>query len=96
MCHSPWLWVNQNILCYGRGFIFVYLLVLLGMPSDYKFTRDDKHTHWLVLFQFSTVTILLLLAYHTTAFVWKPVSPRLEVLAFCALDTSRHLGACWS
>lgn len=69
-CHSPWKWLNQNLLCYARGGVLVYLVVVFGMSSHFKLDRDDDHSAWRFLFQFSSITWAMILAYHVMVFSW--------------------------
>lgn len=63
--HSPWRPLNQNALGYIRAAISAYLIATGIMLLDYKIKhREDEHTNWRILFQFSTVTWVLLIIYH--------------------------------
>lgn len=62
--------MNQNALGYIRGGLLAYLIVAAGLLIDYKIKhREDEHTNWRILFQFSTVTWFLLIIYHILVFV---------------------------
>ena len=50
--------------------MLAYLIAVVGMTVHFKFDRDDHHSDWRVLFQFSTVTWTLMLAYHVMVFSW--------------------------
>lgn len=63
---------------YIRGGILAYLMAASGMLIDWKLKhREDEHTDWRVLFQFSTVTWALLLIYHVMVFVRPGQTPLL-------------------
>ncbi|KAK0721656.1 hypothetical protein B0T26DRAFT_643757 [Lasiosphaeria miniovina] len=71
VCHSPWPWLNQSTLVYLRSAILSYLTVVGWMLIDYKiYKREDAHTAWRILFQFSTLAYVLLWFYHLVAFSW--------------------------
>ncbi|KAK3323843.1 hypothetical protein B0T19DRAFT_214530 [Cercophora scortea] len=71
VCHSPWSWLSQSGLVYTRGCILAYLTALAGMLLDYKIEkREDSHTCWRIIFQFSTLAFVLLWLYHFIAFAW--------------------------
>ncbi|KAH8895834.1 hypothetical protein GQ53DRAFT_854040 [Thozetella sp. PMI_491] len=69
-CHSPWSLINQSALTYIRAFIVAYLTAVGGMLIDFKLQRDDPHTNWRILWQFSSMSFLLMWLYHVTVFCW--------------------------
>ena len=69
-CHSPWSWLPQGALVSVRGAILAHLTTLAFMLLDYKvYKREDGDTAWRIIFQFSTVTFVLLWFYHLLTFV---------------------------
>ncbi|KAH7039637.1 uncharacterized protein B0I36DRAFT_357039 [Microdochium trichocladiopsis] len=69
-CHSPWRLISQNLLTFIRLVLAGYLTTVLGFALKYKLEQDDEHTKWRIPFQFSTVSFVLLWAYHNLTAVW--------------------------
>lgn len=68
-CHSPWRWLPQDSLCFVRGGILAYLIVVGILILDYKIEQDSDKTGWSLFFNFATITYGLILAYHAIVFV---------------------------
>lgn len=73
-CHSPWSLISQNVLAFIRLVFAGYLSTVLGFAVKYKLEQVDEHTKWRIPFQFSTVSFVLLWAYHNLT----AVSPRIS------------------
>ncbi|KAJ1334199.1 hypothetical protein MN608_04205 [Microdochium nivale] len=69
-CHSPWSLIPQNVLAFIRLVFAGYLTSVLGVALKYKLEQEDEHTKWRIPFQFSTVSFLLLWAYHNLTAIW--------------------------
>ena len=68
--HAPWGFINQTTLVAIRGLILTYLTILAPMLLDYKlYKREDGDSPLRIIFQFSTITFILLWLYHLAAFV---------------------------
>ncbi|KXJ91680.1 hypothetical protein Micbo1qcDRAFT_203740 [Microdochium bolleyi] len=69
-CHSPWSLVGQKTLTFIRLVFAGYLTSVLGVALKYKLEQEDVHTTWRIPFQFSTVSFILLWAYHNLTAIW--------------------------
>ncbi|KAK1774903.1 hypothetical protein QBC45DRAFT_336532 [Copromyces sp. CBS 386.78] len=71
VCHAPWGFINQTTLVAIRGLILIYLTILAPMLLDYKlYKREDGDSPLRIIFQFSTITFVLLWRYHLATFCW--------------------------
>ncbi len=62
--------MSQNVLCYVRGVVLACVIAIVAMTTHYKLQRQDLHSDWRLIFQFSSITWGLILVYHVTVFSW--------------------------
>ncbi len=53
-----------------RGIVLAYVIAIAAMTTTYKLRRDDVHTEWRFIFQFSSITWALIVVYHVLVFCW--------------------------
>ncbi|KAH8911587.1 hypothetical protein BR93DRAFT_965368 [Coniochaeta sp. PMI_546] len=70
VCHSPWTWIPQATLTKARGLVAVYLTALWPILINLKLRHDEAHGPWLLAFDFSMLSYLLLWLYHVIVFCW--------------------------
>ncbi|ODA76850.1 hypothetical protein RJ55_07366 [Drechmeria coniospora] len=71
VCHSPWLWMPQNVLVALRGFFVAYLLLAGAMMVHYKLNVEEPDvSRWCRLFDFALIGDALVFVYHVLAFCW--------------------------
>ena len=58
------------MLCYVRGTVLAYVMATFGMTTHFKLAKHDEHSGWRLIFQFSTITWALMVAYHVVVFSW--------------------------
>ena len=74
VCHSPWRVISQNVLCYIRGLVLLYLFGAGLLIANFQLSQADEHgttEHNVarIVFAFPTVTYALVLLYNAIAFV---------------------------
>lgn len=67
ICHSSWSFINQKALVSIRAAIATYFLFSFIAIINYEL-KINKHG-WLTLFEFSNISYLIQLIYHTLAAV---------------------------
>ena len=62
--HSPWPGVSQPVLIGIRMVLSGYLTAVLGVALKYKLELEQPQSKWHILFQFATVSFLMLWAWN--------------------------------
>ncbi|KAG6030400.1 hypothetical protein E4U41_000105 [Claviceps citrina] len=68
--HSAWEWIDQKALVILRGVFVAYMMVTAFMTGHYKMTEETEGSGLSNLFDFPTISSVMVLIYHVITFSW--------------------------